>query len=247
MEHEQFLRTERLLGSDAVEALHEKTVTLVGLGAVGGYALEGLARLGVGHFRLVDFDTVSVTNINRQILATWDTVGQKKSVIAEQRVKSINPGCAVETFDLFLDKDNLSTVIDRKSDLTIDAIDSLSAKCDLLAYAYAHQYPIISSMGAALRKDPSRIKTGDLMETTGCPLARQVRQNLRKRGIGKGISVVYSDEEVNFTYKEVREDPDAENGRRVLGSLVTITGIFGLTLAQLALMRLLGKDCFSAL
>jgi len=234
MKDEQFARTIRLLGLDAVNKLHAKTVTFVGLGAVGGYALEALVRLGIGHVRLFDFDSVEISNINRQILATWPEIGKKKILVAQERVKAINPDCTVEVFDRFVSLENLGEVLDGKSDLTVDAIDSLKSKCDLLFTAYANHCPIVSSMGAALRRDPSLVTTADLMETTGCPLARSVRQDLKKRGVGKGIPVVFSPEQVVYTY------PQGEG--KVLGSLPTVTGIFGLNLAHLGLQKLLDSD-----
>lgn len=238
---EPFLRTARLLGDEAVEKLQSSSVTIVGLGAVGGYALEALVRLGVGTLRLFDFDVFSPTNLNRQILATRETIGRKKCQVAAERALAINPHCNVEIHDLFVDGAHMEEVCSPSSGLVVDAIDSLKSKCDLLSYAYFHRKPIVSSMGAALRRDPSHIHTGDLMETQGCPLARAVRQEMRRRGVGKGIDVVYSDEVVDFHYRDVQDDPDAEGGRRVLGSLVTITGIFGLTLGHLAMEKLLGE------
>ncbi|MFA7118182.1 MAG: tRNA threonylcarbamoyladenosine dehydratase [Sphaerochaetaceae bacterium] len=243
MRPEQFLRTSRLLGEDAVQALHQKCVTFVGLGAVGGFALEALVRSGVGKVRLVDFDSVEASNINRQIFATYETIGMKKVEAARQRIQAINPDCQVETLDIFVTNENLNQVLVEENNLVIDAIDSLGPKCELLYSAYTLGKPIISSMGAALRRNPALITTGDLMDSSGCPLARQVRTNLRKRGVGKGIQVVYSPEPVIFSYdEEERQEPKGKGRERnVLGSLSTITGIFGLNLAHLGLQELLGS------
>lgn len=253
MQKEQFLRITRLLGDGAIEALHTKKVAVVGLGAVGGMCLESLVRSGIGSVRLVDFDTISITNLNRQILATHPTIGLPKIKVATERVKAINPYCIVEELPLFVHNETVEQIFSPDVDLVIDAIDSLNPKCALLEAAYRKQVPIVSSMGAALRRNPSLVRTGDLMDTYGCPLAKQVRSNLRKRGVGKGIRVVYSPEVVRFTYKSPEEEEYAEfneqisdQGRRrnVLGSLPTITAIFGQNLAHLALEKLIGEESF---
>ncbi len=255
MQKEQFLRITRLLGEDAIEDLHTRKVAVVGLGAVGGMCLESLVRSGVGTVRLVDFDQVSITNLNRQILATHQNIGRSKVEVAKDRALAINPHCKVEELPLFVQNETVGQIFTGDVDLVIDAIDSLNPKCALLETAYRNQVPIVSSMGAALRRDPSLIRTGDLMDSFGCPLAKQVRSNLRKRGIGRGIEVVYSPEQVQFTYKrpEEEEHPDfneqiSDQGRRrnVLGSLPTITAIFGQMLAHLAMGKLLGQEVFAA-
>jgi len=251
VQKEQFLRITRLLGEEAIEALHTKKIVVVGLGAVGGMCLESLVRSGVGSVCLVDFDTISITNLNRQILATHQSIGLSKIEVAKERVKAINPHCIVEALPLFVDSETVEQIFTDDVDLVIDAIDSLNPKCALLEMAYRKGVPIVSSMGAALRRNPSLVRTGDLMDTFGCPLAKQVRSNLRKRGIGRGIEVVYSPEQVLYTYKSPEEEEHAQfneqissQGRRrnVLGSLPTITAIFGQNLAHLALEKLMGKE-----
>lgn len=249
MTSERFLRLSRFIGEEAQSALCGKSVVLVGVGAVGSYCLEALARSGVGKFRLVDFDTVGLTNINRQLLALDSTLGVLKVEAARQRVLDINPDAEVEALNIFANSDTFEQILSGNPDLVIDAIDSLNPKCCLLQYAYEHQFPVISSMGAALRRDPGLVRTGDLMDTWGCPLARQVRTNLRKRRVGRGIETVFSPELVDFRYVEPEEEEHEEfneqildrgRRRRVLGSLPTVTGIFGLNLAHLALGKLLG-------
>ncbi len=251
MPSERFLRISRLLGDDIVENLHGKFVVIVGMGAVGGYALEALVRSGVGRLRLVDFDTVSITNLNRQLLALESTIGRSKVEVAKDRVLDINPEIQVEILDMFAHEQTLPQILEGNPDLVIDAIDSLNPKCALLQGTYQRGIPVISSMGAALRREPTLVRTADLMDTWGCPLAKQVRTNLRKRGVGRGIEVVFSPELVKYTYRDPESEEHADfneqiidRGRRrnVLGSLPTITGIFGLTLAHLALDRLIGGD-----
>lgn len=238
MNSQKLLRISRFIGDDAVKSLEDKFVVLVGVGAVGSYCLEALARSGIGRFRLIDHDKVELSNINRQLVALESTVGKLKVEVARDRVHDIEPTTIIETIPSFIDKDNLNLVFapsndGRKPDLIIDAIDSLGPKCMILEYAWKNSIPIVSSMGAALRKNPSLVTTDDLMKTHGCPLAKQVRANLRKRGVSKGIKVVYSPEEVDFVYDDKPGQP------KVLGSLPTVTGIFGLTLAHLALENLL--------
>lgn len=251
MRSERFLRISRLLGDDIVENLHGKFVVIVGMGAVGGYALEALVRSGVGRLRLVDFDTVSITNLNRQLLALESTIGRSKVEVAKDRVLDINPEIQVEILDMFAHEQTLPQILEGNPDLVIDAIDSLNPKCALLQGTYQRGIPVISSMGAALRREPTLVRTADLMDTWGCPLAKQVRTSLRKRGVGRGIEVVFSPELVKYTYRDPESEEHADfneqiidRGRRrnVLGSLPTITGIFGLTLAHLALDRLIGGD-----
>lgn len=243
----RFLRTERLLGKENTEILKNKRVTVVGLGAVGSYAVEGIARMGVGNLTLIDFDVVDITNINRQLYALDSTVGLPKADIAIARVKDINPHCNVEIKKLFVNKDNIhKEIIASNPDLVVDAIDSVESKVDLLEALYRNKIPMVSSMGAALRSDPRHVQIGDLFNTSVCPLARTLRYQLRKRGIKKGIPCVYSTEQITFKYVDVTEE-DPENvpvlasgrQRRVLGSISTITGIFGLTVAQRAIESLL--------
>jgi tRNA A37 threonylcarbamoyladenosine dehydratase len=248
MQTQRFLRTGRLLGDEALEIFSKSHVVIVGMGAVGSYALEVLARSGVGHIRVVDFDTVGITNINRQLLATEATLGKKKVLVAKQRVLDINPQAQVEALDIFAHEDTLEKIISPPVDLVIDAIDSVTPKLALLEGLYRNSIPTLSSMGAALRTDPSKITVGDLMDTQNCPLAKQIRTKLRRRGVNRGILTVYSTELVNYSYvnpedeihKEYNEQIlDRGRVRKVLGSLSSITGMFGLRLGHEALYELL--------
>lgn len=254
MNSEQFLRISRLIGDDTVNNLHNKKVTIVGMGAVGSLCLEALARSGVSNFTLIDFDKIGVTNINRQIIATWDTLEKDKVDVAKERVLSINREAKVIAKKSFFSEETAENLIEKDCDLVIDAIDSLNPKCSLLAYCYQNNIPIISSMGAALRREPSLIQTADLYDTYGCPLAKLVRKRLRRRGVERGIEVVYSPEIIRYEYKDPMEEEHLdfneqilERGRvrNVLGSLPTITGIFALNLAHLALKKLIGDKQFS--
>ncbi|PHR28754.1 MAG: tRNA threonylcarbamoyladenosine dehydratase [Desulfotalea sp.] len=246
---DRFRRTEQLLGTNSFQSLQSKRVTVVGLGAVGGYVLEGLARAGLQHLRIVDFDTIQTSNINRQIIALDSTVGRSKAEVLRERLYDINPHCTVEALPLFASEETLDEILQPTPDLLIDAIDSLNPKIQLLHGAYVRKIPTISSMGAALRTDPTLIRSGDVFDTSNCPLARHIRKRLRRREVGRGISCVYSTEKVTFDYTPPTEDttvgetPFSDRGRarNTLGSLPTITGIFGLTIANLAIFQLI-KD-----
>ncbi len=245
---ERFLRIRRLIGDQAFERLTQSHVTVVGIGAVGGYAIEALVRSGVGNIRIVDFDTIGITNINRQILAMESNLGKKKVDVAADRIRDINPNCHVEKLDLFAHDESMDQVLAQPIDILIDCIDSMSPKLSLLEAAYKREIKTFSSMGAALRTDPFAIVHSDLMKTHTCPLARQIRKKLKRRGVGKGIEVIYSGEQIEYTYLEPEDEEqssfneqilDRGRERKVLGSLPTITGIFGLMLGQLAIDSLI--------
>lgn len=238
-------RITRLLGKEKVQKLQNSYIAVIGLGAVGSYATEALARAGVGRLLLVDFDKVQESNINRQLYALGSTLGQYKADAAKARVLDINPDCQVQAQHVFVDQKTRPILFAEKPDLVIDAIDSLAPKAELLTYCYRQDIPVFSSMGAALRTDPLQIRSGDIFEVTSCPLAAQIRRRLRKNGVERGIQCVYSTEPVHFDYTQEppSEDPQFSRGRQrnVLGSLPTVTGIFGLTLANMGLLYLSNK------
>ena len=237
----QFVRTKKLLGQGGFDRLQKSFVVIAGQGAVGSYATEALARAGVGRLRLVDFDVVSLSNINRQLFALHSTIGQPKAELAKFRVLDINPDIKVEAKQIFIHTDTLDEVLEGEPDLLIDAIDSLNPKVALLAGAVERNIPVLSSMGAALRRNPDLVKFGDISKTMNCPLAKLVRKRLRKHGIFKGIKCVYSTEMPPQTDStiEMEEDPTPYTGRgrkrEALGSLSSMTGIFGLRLATAAI------------
>ncbi len=245
---ERFARIIKLIGEKRFARLQASSITIVGLGAVGGQALESLARAGVGHFRLVDFDTIQPSNINRQILALTTNLGTAKVAAARQRAAVINPDCRVEALELFAAEETMATILTPSPDLLIDAIDSLNPKIELLTSAYARKIATISSLGAALRTDPTKIRYGDIFDSSSCPLAKHVRKRLRRRNVGRGIDCVYSTERVDFEYEEAEPEDnapaEASRGRKrnVLGSLPTLTGIFGLYIANQAILRLSETD-----
>ena len=224
------MRTGLLIGEQGIQVLRQATVMIIGVGAVGGYALEAIARAGVGHIIVVDFDTFDETNINRQILALSSTIGRKKVDVARERIKEINPDCRIETKDLYVNQETLSDLLQTKADIVIDAIDSLNAKCCLIEELVRRDIPFISSMGAALKTDTNRIKIGTLDKTVNCSLSRMLRQRLRRRKVDiQKVKCVYSDEPAQ---QQAILLSDTEGKRNTLGSLPTITAIFGLTIAN---------------
>ncbi|OQA29264.1 MAG: tRNA threonylcarbamoyladenosine dehydratase [Verrucomicrobia bacterium ADurb.Bin345] len=234
----RFRRTELLLGKAALNRLRDAHVTVVGLGAVGSYAVETLARAGIGHFRLVDFDRVQPSNINRQLLALESTLGRSKVELARERVLGINPLCEVEALEVFADAATRPAILAPPCDAIIDAIDSVGPKTGLLADAVRAGIPlIVSSMGAALRTDPSAIRTDDISNTAQCRLAQKIRKRLRRHGISKGIRCVFSTEPAqgeSAAPEEAAEESGLQRGRKrkPLGSLSTMTGIFGMLAAH---------------
>ncbi len=241
---ERYTRIIQLIGEDKFAKLQSSTITIVGLGAVGGHAMEGLARAGVGHFRLVDFDNIQPSNINRQIIALTTNLGKLKVEEASKRLLAINPQCKVEALEIFAAEETMEQILTPRPDLLIDAIDSLNPKIQLLCGAYEAGVPTLSSMGAALRTDPTKIDFGDIYDSRYCPLAKHVRKRLRRRNIGRGITCVYSTEKVEFDYQPAEPEENAPalslrgRQRNVLGSLPTLTGIFGLYLANQAILQL---------
>ena len=187
----QFERTELLLGSEALEILKNSRVAVFGVGGVGGYTVEALARSGVGSLELVDSDTVSLTNLNRQIIALHSTVGQYKVDAAAARVRDINPGCEVIARRIFYLPETAEQFDFSRYDYVVDAIDTVSGKLELAKRAQEAGTPIISSMGAGNKLDPTAFEVADISKTSVCPLARVMRIECRKRGIKK-LKVVYS-------------------------------------------------------
>ncbi|MBR5489424.1 MAG: tRNA threonylcarbamoyladenosine dehydratase, partial [Firmicutes bacterium] len=193
MKEDQFQRTRQLLGSEEVDRLQEASVLLFGIGGVGGFTCEALARAGVGRIHIVDKDVVDVTNINRQIIATHDTVGRPKVDVMKERLLSINPDIQVEATECFYLPDRAAEFDFGAYDYVIDAIDNVSAKLSIICEAKAAGTPVISSMGTGNKLDPTRLRVSDLSKTSVCPLARVMRIELRKRGISH-LRVVWSDE-----------------------------------------------------
>jgi len=244
-ENLRFMRTETLLGKDGIKKLKNSCVMIVGLGAVGGYALEAIARSGVGKLILVDFDVFEESNINRQILAISDSLGKDKTIVAKQRVAAINPECEVITKNMFVNQDTICGLLNENVDFVVDAIDALNPKCCLMEELYKKQIPFISSMGAALKTDPSKIRLATLDKSKNCTLARFVRKRLKKRGVDlHKVCCVFSEENSDLRKTALLKNSERESAsgrkRNILGSIPTITAIFGLTIANEVILRLSG-------
>ncbi len=187
-------RQNALIGEENTLKLKNAKVLAFGVGGVGSFVVEALARCGVGRISLVDFDTVSLSNINRQIIADTTTVGMKKTDVAKERINKINPECVVDAYDVFVTKDNAADIIRSvQPDYVVDAIDNVSAKIAIIEYCVHNNVKIISSMGTGNKLDPSSFKICDISKTSVCPLARVMRRELKARGINK-VEVLYSEE-----------------------------------------------------
>lgn len=190
----QFSRTELLFGKDAMEKLSNARVAVFGIGGVGGYTVEALARSGVGIIDIIDDDKVCLTNINRQIIATRKTVGKYKVDVMEERILEINPKAEVHKHQCFFLPENVDDFSFDQYDYIVDAVDTVTAKLELVMQAKAHNVPIISAMGAGNKMDPTRFEVTDIYKTSICPLAKVMRRELRKRNV-ENLKVVYSKEE----------------------------------------------------
>lgn len=225
----QFSRTELLIGKDAVEKLNKSKVAIFGIGGVGSYVVEGLVRAGIQNFILVDHDTVSETNINRQIIATTKTIGMSKVEVAKERILEINPNAKVEIIKEFFMPDS-NEFLDNSVDYIVDAIDTVTAKIELVQRANKLNIPIISSMGTGNKLDPSKFEITDIYKTSVCPLAKVMRKELKQRGIKK-LKVLYSKEEP-IKLKEInQEQVDKGNKKQVPGSISFVPSVAGLIIA----------------
>lgn len=236
-----FERTKLLLGDEAIDRLEKSRVALFGLGGVGGYALEALTRSGVGALLLVDSDVVSISNLNRQILATQHSLGKLKTEAARERVLSINPACQVDTKDIFFLPENAADFDFSHIDFIIDAMDTVTAKLALIQEARKRNIPLISCLGTGNKTDPSRLKAGDLFESSICPLARVMRRECKKRGIDR-LRVVYSTEPPLKPVREVQKERPAGGRRDIPGSTAFVPGAAGLLLAAEAVRHLVNSS-----
>lgn len=233
---DEFSRIKSLLGEEPVENLHKTTVAVFGIGGVGGYATEALARSGIGKLVLVDNDRVSLSNINRQIIALHSTIGRYKTEVMEERVREINPRIQVETHTCFFLPENAAQFDFAQYDYVIDAVDTVTAKLEIIMRAKAAGVPVISAMGTGNKLDASRFIITDISKTKMCPLAKVMRKELKTRGIGN-VKVVYS-EEPALTPKVFRKEADEEQNdrqttrRSTPGSIAYVPAVAGLLLAQ---------------
>ncbi len=234
----QFTRTHILLGDEGVAKLKRKHVFIAGLGGVGSYCAEAMARAGIGRLTLLDHDKVAVSNINRQLPALLSTIGQSKAELMRARIADINPECEVTLLYDFLTIDNVNELVPGDVDYVMDCIDSLSCKVALVVESHKRGLKVASSMGAGNRLDPSHIKVADISKTDMCPLAKQMRLKLRKHhGIYKGILTVFSDEHPSAPLPP--EPTGRGRPRAVNGTISYMPPLFGFMLAGAVIKRLL--------
>ena len=231
---DQYSRTQLLLGADGLEKLRNARVAVFGLGGVGGYAVEALARSGVGQLDLVDDDVINLTNLNRQVLALHSTIGMPKVEAAKQRILDIDPTIQVRTYQTFYLPETAGEFDFSMYDYVVDAIDTVTSKLELIAQAKSAGVPIISCMGTGNKLDPADFRVSDISKTRGCALARIMRKECAKRGI-KGVKVVWSEElpqETQMSPEEFQEAQREGSSRRALpGSTAFVPGVAGLIMA----------------
>ena len=234
-------RTALLLGTEGVKNLKNAHVLVAGCGAVGGFALEALARAGIGKLTIVDFDKFDETNLNRQLFATINTLGKNKTTAVKERLLLINPHLKITEKNIKISSQTMDEIFNDEYNFVIDAIDSVNAKSLFIEEILKRKIPFISAMGAALKTDLSKIKVSSFHKTIECPLAAFVRKKLRQRGVSLKFPVVFSSECVSDK-KALAPEKDIETNRRAMGSLVTVTGIFGLMCAHEAILFLTQKE-----
>ena len=239
MVEEQFVRTALLLSEEGVARLKRAKVAVFGIGGVGGFAVEALARAGVGAFLLVDSDRICVSNINRQIIADWNTVGRYKTKVMQERIASVNPDAEVETRECFFLPENADSFDFSGWDYIVDAVDTVSAKLEIIVRAKEAGVPVISCMGAGNKLDPTRFEVADLYETSVCPLARVMRRELKKRGIDS-CKVVYSREEARTPLDGLLSQEESGGRRSVPGSVSFVPSVAGLVAAGEVIRDLAG-------
>ena len=223
-----FKRTELLIGTKELNTLSNSHVIVFGCGGVGGYVIESLVRSGLGKITVIDNDVVSVTNLNRQIIATMNTIGKKKVDVVKERVLSINPNCIVNTYDLFIDDKNIDDIDFSSVDYVVDAVDTITAKIAIIKKSKELNVEVISSMGAGNRLDPLQIKVSDINQTKNCPLAKVMRYELKKRDISK-VKCVYS---LEIPTKPKEKIILEGSGKEVIASISYMPSIFGLVISS---------------
>ncbi|WP_018133587.1 tRNA threonylcarbamoyladenosine dehydratase [Effusibacillus pohliae] len=245
----RFSRTELVIGPEGLEKMKNSTVCVLGMGGVGSFAVEALARTGVGKLILIDKDVVDITNINRQIPALTHTIGMSKTQVMAERVKQINPECEVVTLDMFFNEDTKEEIFAHKPDYVVDAIDTITAKILLIVECKRRGIPIVSSMGAANKIDPTRFRVVDISQTQVDPIAKVIRRKLKEYGITKGVRVVCSTEQPMKPREDVRQQivsPEVEQGqaprkaKQPPASIAFVPPVAGMILASVVVRDLLG-------
>ncbi len=227
----QFSRTELLIGKENIDRLKQTAIAVFGVGGVGSYVVEALARCGIGKLILIDHDEVNITNINRQIPALHSTIAKKKVDVMRERILDINPSCVVEAYDEYYQVGMGPNLIHQEYTYIVDAIDSLPEKIDLITYSLQNNIPIVSSMGTGNKLDPSKFTIADISKTHTCPMARKVRKLLRERGINRGLITVFSTE---IPSRAIKSDVPA--------SIAFVPAAAGLLLASLVVRNIIKLD-----
>lgn len=231
---EEFSRTELLIKKEGIETLQNSTVAVFGVGGVGGFVIEALVRAGIGTIHIVDHDTVSISNLNRQIIATHQTIDRKKVDVMKERILSINPSCNVKIYDDFFLPETANHFPFDEFDYIVDAVDTVTAKIKLVEISQEKKIPIISSMGTGNKLDPTKLEVTDIYKTSICPLARVMRRELKKRKI-PALKVVYSTEKPIETDAPV----DPETHKKTPGSISFVPSCAGLIIASVVVRDLL--------
>jgi tRNA A37 threonylcarbamoyladenosine dehydratase len=252
----RFSRAELLIGVEGLTTLANKHVMICGIGGVGSYAAEALGRAGIGHITLVDFDDICLTNVNRQIHALSSTVGQSKVEVMASRLRDINPSATIKPLKEFFSAENATQLLTPQPDFVLDAIDHFTAKAALITICRQQGIPVISSMGAANKLDPTKIEVSDISATKNCRMARSMRKILKNSGITTGVKVVYSTElhreldsanSADYGADSISANPGeqalhSERPRVILGSISYIPSIIGLTMAGVVINELLDNN-----
>lgn len=235
---DMYSRTKLLIGQKSIDILKSSKVVVLGIGGVGGFVCEALARAGIGNIILVDKDKIDITNLNRQIIALNSTVGKLKTEVMKQRINDINPNCKVECYNVFINKDNIHTLI-KDVDYVVDAIDTVTSKIDLAEWCFKNNIKLISSMGTGKKLNPFEFKITDINKTKVCPLAKVIRKKLKERGVKK-LKVLYS-EEISIEPKllECGYEINDEN-KRIPSSISFVPSCAGLMIASEVIKDLIG-------
>ena len=238
---DRFSRTRSLIGGEAMDRLTAARVAVFGIGGVGGYVCEALARCGVGAFDLTDMDTVSISNLNRQIIATEKSIGRDKCDVMKERILDINPDADVTVRSCFFLPENAGTFPFEEYDYVIDCVDTVTAKIEIILRAQSFGVPVISAMGAGNKLDPSRFRVADIYDTKVCPLARVMRRELKKRGV-ESLKVVYSDEQPLKPVEEIEETAAIKGRKSVPASSAFAPAACGLVIASEVMKDIAGID-----
>lgn len=241
---EQFSRTELLIGETALQSLMKSRVAVFGVGGVGGYVVEALARSGIGEFDLIDNDTVCLSNINRQIIATHKTIGRTKVDVMKERILDINPNAVVHTYDCFFLPENSGEFQFENYSYIIDAIDTVSGKIEIILKAQEAKVPVISCMGTGNKLDPTRLEISDIYKTQVCPLAKVMRKELKKRGVEK-LKVLYSQEiplKQEVAESSLDDNNKSERKRPVPASIAFVPSVAGLIIAGEVIKDLIKEE-----